>query len=449
MLHPMSAPPQSMPSISFSISIKKASTLWIEGGFGFFSTRLSSPLRFMTVHKGSAVLQEVRILQSLDHSNVVKFYNSYEVSAHLWLILEYCGIGDLRTALEQYGKLPEDSVHDLACDLVSGLRDMLDFTEYTEEDDNAINSDDEYEHESQVLNEVKVVDALFHESDVLLQPVMPLPKQPSGSLLYGLLFIVVQPSNFVKLTEKELDTITKAMSGVSALRVQLASLIGVLICHSDFINEDLAKSGLLEALKQGLVDHKEKKEVRRMSMAVWFQHLLWLVENGGQVLSGKKVLAVIPRFLETVISDVRQLAQEGGGGSTSKTNLRLFRVLIFLLSSRVFKYKVGNAEILQQLEVLINLAASSESPFEGRDDFQRSVVCAFSMMTKDPSLIVKQTICKKNKDERVRYYCLNLCHNVVVCLSTKRSSHYQLTEDEHPNSYFAQIILKKLIDYII
>ncbi|KAI3522353.1 hypothetical protein L1887_00068 [Cichorium endivia] len=72
-------------------------------------------------HK-SKVLQEVRILHSLDNSNVLKFYAWYETSAHLWLILEYCVGGDLRTLLEQDSKLPEDSVHDLARDLVRGLR---------------------------------------------------------------------------------------------------------------------------------------------------------------------------------------------------------------------------------------------------------------------------------------------------------------------------------------
>ncbi|XP_076927119.1 serine/threonine-protein kinase RUNKEL-like [Bidens hawaiensis] len=72
-------------------------------------------------HKNK-VLPEVRILHSLDHPNVLKFHAWYETSAHLWLILEYCVGGDLRTLLEQDRKLPEDSVHDFALDLVRGLR---------------------------------------------------------------------------------------------------------------------------------------------------------------------------------------------------------------------------------------------------------------------------------------------------------------------------------------
>ncbi|XP_007035458.2 PREDICTED: serine/threonine-protein kinase RUNKEL [Theobroma cacao] len=70
----------------------------------------------------SKVLQEVRILHSLNDPNILKFYSWYETSAHLWLVLEYCTGGDLMTLLRQDGQLPEDSIHFLACDLVKALQ---------------------------------------------------------------------------------------------------------------------------------------------------------------------------------------------------------------------------------------------------------------------------------------------------------------------------------------
>ncbi|XP_009405546.2 serine/threonine-protein kinase RUNKEL [Musa acuminata AAA Group] len=70
----------------------------------------------------SKILQEVRMLHSLSHPNVLRFYSWYETSAHLWLVLEYCVGGDILALLKQDGQLPENSIHDLASDLVKALQ---------------------------------------------------------------------------------------------------------------------------------------------------------------------------------------------------------------------------------------------------------------------------------------------------------------------------------------
>ena len=67
------------------------------------------------------VLQEVRVMHALSHPNILKFFQWYETSKHLWLILEYCVGGDLLSILRQDVLIPENSLHDFGRDLMSGL----------------------------------------------------------------------------------------------------------------------------------------------------------------------------------------------------------------------------------------------------------------------------------------------------------------------------------------
>jgi serine/threonine-protein kinase ULK4 len=63
-------------------------------------------------------------------------------------------------------------------------------------------------------------------------------------------------------------------SKASALRVQIASLIGLLIRHSTFVDDSLANSGILGSLTDGLMDRHEK--VRRFSVAALGELLFFI-----------------------------------------------------------------------------------------------------------------------------------------------------------------------------
>ena len=51
-----------------------------------------------------------------------KCLRRYETNNHLWLILEYCVGGDLKSLLTQDEHLPESSVHDFGRDLLNALQ---------------------------------------------------------------------------------------------------------------------------------------------------------------------------------------------------------------------------------------------------------------------------------------------------------------------------------------
>ncbi len=68
------------------------------------------------------VLNEVMVLNSLHHRNVLKFHTWYETKNHIWLIMEYCTGGDLLNVLLQDTKLPEAAICHFGYDLMDGLQ---------------------------------------------------------------------------------------------------------------------------------------------------------------------------------------------------------------------------------------------------------------------------------------------------------------------------------------
>jgi serine/threonine-protein kinase ULK4 len=52
------------------------------------------------------ILNEAKILNELQHHNIIKFYEFMETKNHMWAVTEYCPGGDLLKLIEQDKTLP-------------------------------------------------------------------------------------------------------------------------------------------------------------------------------------------------------------------------------------------------------------------------------------------------------------------------------------------------------
>uniref|UniRef100_A0A8C9MFB4 Unc-51 like kinase 4 n=1 Tax=Serinus canaria TaxID=9135 RepID=A0A8C9MFB4_SERCA len=71
--------------------------------------------------KRIGVANWVRLTQGLSHKNIMAFYEWYETSNHLWLVVELCTGGSLESVIAQDECLPEDVVREFGVELVTGL----------------------------------------------------------------------------------------------------------------------------------------------------------------------------------------------------------------------------------------------------------------------------------------------------------------------------------------
>uniref|UniRef100_A0A8C5QAI5 Unc-51 like kinase 4 n=1 Tax=Leptobrachium leishanense TaxID=445787 RepID=A0A8C5QAI5_9ANUR len=71
--------------------------------------------------KRAEITNWVRLTHNLKHKNVVTFYEWYETSNHLWLVVELCTGGSLETVIAQDEHLPEETIRKFGIDIVSGL----------------------------------------------------------------------------------------------------------------------------------------------------------------------------------------------------------------------------------------------------------------------------------------------------------------------------------------
>ncbi|XP_032120186.1 serine/threonine-protein kinase ULK4 isoform X6 [Sapajus apella] len=66
----------------------------------------------------------VRLTHEIKHKNIVTFHEWYETSNHLWLVVELCTGGSLKTVIAQDENLPEDVVREFGIDLITGLHHL-------------------------------------------------------------------------------------------------------------------------------------------------------------------------------------------------------------------------------------------------------------------------------------------------------------------------------------
>ncbi|XP_025027189.1 serine/threonine-protein kinase ULK4-like, partial [Python bivittatus] len=76
--------------------------------------------------KRAEITNWVRLTHEIRHKNIVTFYEWYETSNHLWLVVELCTGGSLEMLVAQDEYLPENVVKEFGIDLVTGLHHVHD-----------------------------------------------------------------------------------------------------------------------------------------------------------------------------------------------------------------------------------------------------------------------------------------------------------------------------------
>ncbi|XP_023638515.1 serine/threonine-protein kinase ATG1a isoform X2 [Capsella rubella] len=68
------------------------------------------------------LLKEISILRTIDHPNIIRFYESIETGDRIYLVLEYCSGGDLAGYINRHGKVPEAVAKHFMRQLALGLQ---------------------------------------------------------------------------------------------------------------------------------------------------------------------------------------------------------------------------------------------------------------------------------------------------------------------------------------
>ncbi|XP_074642606.1 serine/threonine-protein kinase ULK4-like [Tubulanus polymorphus] len=91
-----------------------------------YKGRRKGTINFLAIHcidksKRGFITNRVRLTHEIHHTNIVEFYEWYETSNHLWLVVELCTGGSLETLIVQDSHLPESAIQKFGHDIVTGL----------------------------------------------------------------------------------------------------------------------------------------------------------------------------------------------------------------------------------------------------------------------------------------------------------------------------------------
>ncbi|CAH8592523.1 unnamed protein product [Schistosoma rodhaini] len=92
-----------------------------------YKARRKGTIKYLAVacaekHKRPVISNHVRVSHELKHKNVLQFYEWYETSNHLWLVMELCTGGSLEQVIKEDRFLSENVVRKFGADIVRGLQ---------------------------------------------------------------------------------------------------------------------------------------------------------------------------------------------------------------------------------------------------------------------------------------------------------------------------------------
>lgn len=73
-------------------------------------------------HLNASMMKEISILRQINHPNIVRLFESIETEDRIYLVLEYCGGGDLGAYLNRHGRVSADVARHFMRQLAAGLQ---------------------------------------------------------------------------------------------------------------------------------------------------------------------------------------------------------------------------------------------------------------------------------------------------------------------------------------